>query len=304
MDLREAYAYCKSVIDRHSSTFSVAFASLPASDSRAVWAVYAFCRCVDDLVDEGELSLDDRLKNIDDFHWAFHHMTESAAQAKYPLFIALSDVFERYPMKRDPFEAMILGQRMDLRFESPRTLEQLETYCYYVAGTVGLMLLPILGNSTPDLEQRVVSLGIAMQLTNILRDVTEDAERGRIYIPSAMMEEHRVTKGQIVAGIWTEEWESLAATIGKRAEELYRIGLGAAPAFGRASRQAVLVAGEMYRAILTQIRAEGYQVFGVRHYVDATQRKRLLEKLFQTHGKNGDPLETPTEDLHVGHEQA
>ncbi len=289
MDLNEAYSFCQSVINRHSSTFSAAFSTLPFDDRRAVWAVYAFCRCVDDIVDEGTQSIQERLKLLDDFAWNFQHFQGENLSSKSPLWLALADVFSRYGMIQQPFEDMIKGQRDDLLFKQPVTMDELESYCYDVAGTVGLMLLPILHpRYTPSMKKYVVSLGIAMQLTNILRDVSEDEKRDRIYIPTDCMEQYKVSREDIHHGIYTEGWYSLAAKIAERAESLYQEAIEIAGFFPPESQRSLLAATHLYRAILQKIISSHYEVFFVRHYVDRATRHLILN---QIQLKNATPIQ-------------
>lgn len=167
------YAYCEKIIKRHSKSFYYAFSNLPKDKARAVYAIYAFCRTADDSVDENKTS-GLQLIALDRLTDELSHFAKGQ-EVDHPLWRALRDVFNRFDMDIQPFYEQLTGQRMDIHFISPSNLSTLETYSKYVAGSVGKMLLPIIAsNAKTDLNRVAEDLGIAMQLTNILRDVGED----------------------------------------------------------------------------------------------------------------------------------
>ncbi len=278
MQLIEAYEQCKAVIDRHSSTFSTAFATLPLEDRQAVWAIYAFCRTVDDIVDEGDFPLDVRLTHLHRFKSQFIALLNGNPDHTNPLWFALDDVFHRYSMDENVFFDMIKGQEMDLVFSQPATIEDLEKYCYHVAGTVGLMLLPILHpNADPSIKNEVVSLGLAMQLTNILRDVAEDAAMERIYLPVAWMKKYHVTNDMIQTNSpYQAHCKPLFSSIAERANAYYAKGLSIAYQFPPHSRPSLLLSGLLYQAILTKIIDQDYAVLQGRTYIDDKTKLRIL----------------------------
>ena len=199
------YAYCEKIIKRHSKSFYYAFSSLPKEKAHAVYAIYAFCRIADDSVDENKTS-GSQLAALDRLTSELNHFAKGE-DIDHPLWRALRDVFNRFDMDVQPFYDQLTGQRMDIHFMSPANLGSLETYSKYVAGSVGKMLLPIIaGNTQKNLSVVAEDLGIAMQLTNILRDVGEDyREKGRIYLPIEEMERYQYTElllseGQITKG--------------------------------------------------------------------------------------------------------
>ncbi|MFD1635989.1 phytoene/squalene synthase family protein [Evansella tamaricis] len=180
MNREEAYERCKEVIDHHSKTFSKAFQYLPKEKKQAVWAIYAFCRTVDDIIDEG--------KNPEKEILMFEEKLDIFSQGGIPeqtfLWIALRDTFAKFNCITKPYYDMVKGQKTDLVKTHYDTYSELQEYCYHVASTVGLMLLPVLApKKQATLRLSAIRLGIAMQITNILRDIGEDYERNRIYIP-------------------------------------------------------------------------------------------------------------------------
>jgi phytoene synthase len=177
--LREDLAWCEMMIRQHSGSFYRAFKQLPPEKAQAVFVVYAFCRLADDSVD-----VDRDPAALDKLETKLNALTRGEAPDE-PLWRALDWAFQRFGLDAAPFYEMIEGQRRDLSFVQPATRQDLLDYCYYVAGTVGLMLLPLLTEQqTPDVRQTAIELGLAMQLSNILRDLGSDYRIGRIYLPA------------------------------------------------------------------------------------------------------------------------
>ncbi|RDI45879.1 phytoene/squalene synthase family protein [Falsibacillus pallidus] len=272
----EAYDYCEKVIARHSKTFYKAFSLLPKEDRKAVWAVYAFCRTADDIVDEGKSPV----LELNAFAFEFERFLKSEFDPANGMWLALSDVFSRYEMDVQAFRDMLEGQKMDLTINRYQTMDQLLNYSYHVAGTVGLMLLPILApKKAKDLKKDAIALGLAMQVTNILRDVGEDLERDRIYLPQDIMDFYSVKEEDLMEGIvnkgFIELWEHLA----EEAERLYQQAFSTMNEYPLHSRIPVYGAGKLYREILSTVRSKQYQVFGEKHYVSDDKKKAILASI-------------------------
>ncbi|MFS0838148.1 phytoene/squalene synthase family protein [Paenibacillus sp. 1P03SA] len=280
-DLENAYQYCESIVRKHSSSFYRAFSILPESKRKAVWAVYAFCRTVDDIVDE---TPEDAGKMLGEFEQSFNRLLEGNPD-KGPGWTALADVFGRYPMEPGPFRDMIEGQRQDLTKFRYGSMQELERYCYLVAGTVGLMLLPILTDRiTPVLRDKAIRLGVAMQITNILRDVAEDYGRGRVYLPEELMTRFGYRAENITAGMTAPGWRPLFEHLARRAEQDYREGLSAHPYYPRDSRASLSAAGLIYREILVQAGMRGGDVFSGRIRVSGKRKTAILLTLLLQRG--------------------
>ncbi len=178
-ELKADMAWCEAIIREHSGSFFRAFSQLPPARAQAVFAIYAFCRLVDDSIDVAHdvAALDHIAGQLQDF--------EAGQTPDEPLWRVLRWAFSTFPLEFGPFWEMIEGQRLDIEFHQPQTKEELLRYCYLVAGTVGLMILPLLAeNLTPKVRETAIDLGLAMQLTNILRDIGADYRLGRIYLPA------------------------------------------------------------------------------------------------------------------------
>ncbi len=271
--VKEAYKHCENVISHHSKTFYKAFSMLPKNERNAVWAVYSFCRKVDDIVDEGS----NPEVELAQFKTEFDLFLKGDYDSANPSWMALNDVFKRYEMNERAFHDLIKGQEMDLTINRYESLDELLDYSYHVASTVGLMLLPILAPGKTDvLEEGGVSLGLAMQLTNILRDISEDLERDRIYLPREIMNRHGVTEGSLRAGIvdasFIDMWEEIAG----HAEYYYGEAFKTMKEYPLSSRIPVKGAAYLYRAILPTIRSKEYTVFGQKHYVEEETKKEIV----------------------------
>lgn len=275
-DLNQAYHHCREVIEKHSKTFSKAFAMLPKQQKRAVWAIYAFCRRVDDIVDEGAHPKTE----LETFAAEFDAFMEGKLELTDPCWIALDDVFRNFSIDPAPYYEMIKGQRMDLYPNPIETKDDLLYYCYHVASTVGLMLLPVIApGRVALLRQGAIELGYAMQLTNILRDIGEDMENDRLYLPKEVMDAHgyQLTdlKHQRVNDAFIHMWEELAHD----AEMYYERSLATLPDYPIYSRAPVGGAARMYRAILPTVRRNDYQVFGRRNFVTDKEKKQIIAEM-------------------------
>lgn len=273
MDVREAYNRCEEIIAANSKSFYKTFSLLPKEKRKAVWAVYAFCRTVDDIVDEGE----NPVVELERFKQTFRQFLAGAYDTENPMWIALHDVFAKFSMDEEAFHCLIKGQEMDLVVSRYETLDELLDYSYHVASSVGLMLLPVLApGKAAVLKEGAVSLGYAMQITNILRDIGQDLKMGRIYLPNEVMQKHGLTEADLLQSTVNESfvavWEELAA----EAERYYRQSFETIQEYPLQSRLAVKGAGLVYREILSAIREKEHNVFREKHYVSEKSKQAIL----------------------------
>lgn len=267
------FAWCEQVIKRNSKSFYRAFSVLPYEKRESVYAVYAFCRAADDSVD-----VHASRARLDSLH---NHLVLFLAGSvpDEPLWRALAVAFDRFDFERQPFFDMLEGQRRDLLFNQPDTMNDLEEYGYYVAGSVGLMLLPLLHARTKastTLRESAVALGVAMQLTNILRDVGEDWDNGRVYLPRTVLDEAGYPASALatheVNASFVHAWEAVA----HRSEELYRPMERNVFELDDDSRLATLTSLFLYRGILDQVRADDYACFRQRSRVPHGKSLQLV----------------------------
>ncbi|WP_059105006.1 phytoene/squalene synthase family protein [Shouchella shacheensis] len=275
-DIEHAYAYCHNIISQHSKTFTKAFGSLPKKKRQAVWAIYAFCREVDDIVDEQPSSM----TSLENFETEFAAFLDGDLPAGDPKWLALHDVFSTFDMNPQPFHEMIQGQYMDLHQQRYETLEELENYAYHVASTVGLMLLPVLAPTTHQRLQRDgIALGKAMQLTNILRDVGEDLSMGRIYLPRRLLSDYGVSEAQLLAGNVDQNFINLWECIATRAENLYQQAFTTMHLYPLNAQLPVKGAAHMYRAILDAVRKNEYDVFTKRAFIEKERKQSIMHSV-------------------------
>jgi len=260
--LAAAYEHCDELTRRAASNFAWAFRLLPADRRRALSAVYAFCRSADDLADEPGQAVDVPKLLA---RWRVELDAAYAGRPQHPIGVALADAVRRFAIPREHFEAVVSGVEMDTTRDRYETWEDdLALYCYRVAGAVGLICIEIFGYQNPSAREYAVELGLAFQLTNILRDVAEDAARGRIYLPRADLRRFGVAEADLLAGRFSEAFREVMAFESARAGEHY----------GRArfllaeeDRQSLAPAEAMrliYEQLLRRITYRRWDVFGPR----------------------------------------
>ncbi|HEX2864608.1 MAG TPA: phytoene/squalene synthase family protein [Deinococcales bacterium] len=252
----DAIAHCRGVTERHSATFYLGSLLFPREQRQAVWAVYTACREGDDTVDENDPGAAARLLA----HW--RQSTLAALEGRpdaHPTSVALAWAAGRYGIPAAPFEELHAGLEMDLARAGYATLDDLLLYCRRVAGTVGWMILPITGTPPDeDASDRALKLGQAMQLTNILRDVAEDRERGRVYLPDDVLRRHGLSRQAVEAGTDGPAYRAVIAELAGVARGLYREGnAGLRHVRGR-GRLAVAVAASLYEGILDVLERRGW----------------------------------------------
>lgn len=277
-DLKQDYAYCEEVIKVSSKSFYTAFSKLPKDKAKAVYAIYAFCRQADDTVDAQE-PVELKKKKLAILAEELQAFTEGETP-NHPMWRALRDVFNRYDMDASPFFDQLEGQKRDLAFRDIVDLAALKEYSYYVAGSVGLMLLPILAAKqgvTEQLKESAVALGVAMQLTNILRDVGEDyRDNQRIYLPSDRLQHHGVTVEQVMLTGPDEKFIALWEEIAQESEVGYDFFKETIQQYDEDCRLPVLVSAMLYRAIMDSVRQSHYNCLHVRNYVSETKMLALV----------------------------
>jgi 15-cis-phytoene synthase len=271
----ESYELCRQITAKYSKTFYLGTRLMAEAKRRAIWAIYTWCRRTDELVDGPQASqttpetLDDWERQLESL-FAGHPLADTD--------VALVDTLQRFPIEIQPFRDMIAGQRMDLYRSRYQTFEELNLYCYRVAGTVGLMSEAVMGvdarsstapwsASAKHPTEEAVALGIANQLTNILRDVGEDARRGRIYLPLEDLALFEYTEEDLFRGIVDDRWRSLMQFQIHRARTYFTESQKGISRLSPDARWPVWSALMIYSKILDSIEANQYDVFNKRAYV-------------------------------------
>ncbi|GCE19628.1 phytoene desaturase [Dictyobacter kobayashii] len=281
----DAYEYCRQVTQRASKTFYWGSVFLPPQKRQAVWAIYAFCRMVDDIVDEeadGTTPAIGHLRGsysparaIDGWREALIRLYEQGRTADDPILLAWDHMLEYYPVPLRPALDLLDGVEMDLTRQRYLNFDELHLYCYRVAGTVGLLTSPIFGYEDEEALNHAVDLGIALQLTNILRDIGEDARRDRIYLPLDEMARFGYSETDLMEGVINDEFRELVHFQMKRADEYYQRSLPGIDLLHPDCRLAVRLSGTLYRCILDRIRINNFNVFTMRASVPLQTKVRM-----------------------------
>ncbi len=292
--IAEGYRSAREVTRHHAKSFYFASVALFGQRRKSAFALYAFCRRLDDMVDEGQ-PLEGQPHDIASMQAQLTRARELVdalfvagalrlpAELTWPRaeLLALRDTIERYRLTPEPFHELINGMEMDLTLTRYQSAEQLDLYCYRVAGVVGLMMAPVLGCLDSRALKAAADLGHAMQLTNILRDVREDLERGRIYLPATELTRFGVTESMLRRGEVSDAWRSYARSLIARARSLYASGsTGIAALSGFGSQTLVRLMSTLYGSILNVIEARQYDVFSGRASVSFAGKLRLALGVF------------------------
>jgi len=267
MTSQNAQRYCTELARRSGSNFYYSFFFLPQERRDAMHAVYAFCREVDGVVDDPAPGSDPRTHLA---RWradvgALYRADGAArATAANPVIACLADHIRRLGIPQDYFDEIISGVEMDLTINRYATFRDLYQYCYRVASVVGLTCLKIFGARAPEAQTYAVNLGVAFQLTNILRDLKPDGERGRIYLPAEDLARFGYGEQDLLAGAYTPKFISLMEFECRRAQEHYHAAEAALPDSDRRALLPAEIMRAIYHTILERIEAARYQVFARR----------------------------------------
>ncbi len=278
MNLEDAYEACRKETAKWAKTFYLGTMLLPPEKRKAIWAIYVWCRRTDELMDSSEAQtkskseLSDRLNK-----WEYKTKQIFAGTIEDDLDAVMADTLQQFPQSIQPYIDMIEGQRMDLDKTRYKTFEELELYCYRVAGTVGLMTQGVIGidaaytsnpnKPSPDTSKAAIALGIANQLTNILRDVGEDRGRGRIYLPLEDLNKFNYSEEDLLKGKINENWKALMTFQLARAREWFNKSEEGIKWLSIDARWPIWASLRLYSGILNSIEKLDYDVFNNRAYV-------------------------------------
>ena len=253
--------YCQAKAAKSGSSFYYSFLFLPAPRRRAIIALYAFCREVDDAVDECH---DSAVASAKLAWWRNEIARLFTGQPQHPVGHALAPLVGKFNLPAAEFDEIIDGMAMDLAYNRYADFEQLQLYCHRVAGVVGQLSARIFGYRDPRTATYAHDLGLAFQLTNIIRDVGEDARRTRIYLPLDELARFGVSEADILNGRETENFRQLMAFQAERARLYYARAFAALPAIDRNDQRAGLIMAAIYRTVLDEIERDGYRVLNQR----------------------------------------
>jgi phytoene synthase len=285
----EAYAVCRTIAQREAKNFYYSFRVLPEHKRNAMCAVYAFMRRADDISDDESVSLAERRELMSAWLKAWREARLSGVSDD-PVFLALNDTQARFAIPDALLEDLVRGTTMDLEprakteneLQTFATFDDLYGYCYLVASVVGLVCIRIFGYSDPRAENLAEETGVAFQLTNILRDVKEDVERGRIYLPLDLLHEFGVSVDRVkmlASGAAMEtNARAVLRTLGSRAENYYSSATQLLPLIDADSRAALWVLVTIYHGLLRKISNAEYNVFSERVSVSTPAKLAILAR--------------------------
>lgn len=264
--------YCKQKTAESGSSFTLSFIFLPRAKREAMTALYAFCREVDDVVDE---CTDYQVAQTKLNWWKAEIQRLYQMQAQHPVTKALTPIVQQYQLAEEHFQEIIDGMEMDLKFNRYEDFRQLQLYCYRVASVVGLLSAQIFGFQHRKTLKYAHDLGMAFQLTNIIRDVGEDARRGRIYLPLDELRKAGVSEEDILHGHETTAVKTLMEFQIERAETFYDKALSELPKEDTKQQRAGLMMAAIYRTLLREIKAEPEKVLNSKTSLPPFRKLRL-----------------------------
>ena len=267
--------YCQEKCAKSGSSFYYSFLFLPPERRQAIMALYAFCREVDDVVDEcSDLSL----ASTKLVWWRMEVQRIAEKQATHPVGLALQAVAPGINLPSEQLLEIIDGMEMDLQQSRYLDFRGLSLYCYRVASVVGLLAAEIFGYQDRQTQKYAHDLGMAFQLTNIIRDVGEDARRGRIYLPMDELKQFNVPAADILNARYSDNFTALMQFQYERAQRYYEQAFALLPAVDRKNQRPGLIMAAIYRTLLEEIRGENFQVLHQRISLPATRKLWLAAK--------------------------
>lgn len=276
-ELDKAYQYCTQLTKKEARNFYYAFITLPNKKRKAIHAVYAFSRLCDDIADECN-----PLKyKVEGLNKLKRYLKECyAGNPKGYVFSALGDCSSEFQIPLQYFEDIIEGVEIDLHKTRYDDFNSLKSYCYKVASVVGLICINVFGYSKPEAKEYAINLGLAMQLTNIIRDIKEDAERGRIYIPLDELSQFGYSEEELIKGLETEAFRKLMMFQTNRAREYFAKGRLLIPLLPIRSRACPAILAGIYSALLDKIEREEFKVFHKRIGLNLTKKLLIMIRLW------------------------
>lgn len=282
--VNEDYDYCRRIMEEYSKTFFYAFNNLPESERKAIWAIYAVCRMIDDSIDEYEDP--ERLKAIREDLDAIYTGQSEIKQFKSDAHVmrAFGDTLQFYSIPQHAFVTLMDYVEQDLTMTTLPTDQALYAYCYGVAGTIGELLTPVLAE--PQYRETAdtvgIELGKALQITNILRDVGEDYKNNRVYLSAERLEKYQVDLKEVFHKGVTQNYIDLWESYARDADDMYEHALNNLHYFYPKARPIIELAAEAYREILPVVRKQKYSLHK-RAYVNRLKKGRIYRRVMKNY---------------------
>jgi phytoene synthase len=253
--------HSRAITKKSASNLALAFVLLPKQKRDAMSALYAFCREVDDVADDENIPTEKRRAQLAEWRGDLKRACDNGSP-QFEVNRELQPIIKQFSLRFELFDELIKGCEMDLDTKRYENFEQLELYCHRVASVVGLLSIEIFGYKNPATRDYAIYLGKALQLTNILRDVKNDAARGRIYLPLDEMEKFNVAESEILNFKYSENYRSLAASVAEQAKLFYQFARKTLPPEDRKSMVAAELMGSVYWQLLRKLERRQFNVFG------------------------------------------
>ena len=276
-ELELAYDHCRRIAREKAKNFYYAFRTLPGPKRRAIYATYAFCRHCDDIADD-DRPLEEKRRLFARERLLLGDLGNDGAGG--PVYTALRDTSQIFGIPLHYFEEVIEGVEMDLTWTRFKTFEALRDYAYRVASVVGLICIEVFGYEDEKAKEYAVDLGLAMQLTNILRDIKEDAQRGRIYIPLDEMERFGYSEADLTESVVNDAFQGLMTFQAARARRYFDSGKRLMPLLPAESRACPAALHKVYSTIIDRIEASGFSVFRERIELNKSEKVLIAAKLW------------------------
>jgi len=278
--IADGFSAARAITKQHAKTFYFASHFLPSEKRPAAYAVYALCRISDDTVDADSSSTTAVAKNLSRIQGSLNAVYDGSPLTD-DLLMAFKQTVDTYAIPKLYFDELIDGMYMDLNKRTYEDFDELYRYCYKVAGVVGLIMLKIFGSNNPAAETHAVQLGVAMQLTNILRDIREDFQRGRIYLPQIELEKFGLSSDSLSSGVVDAAFKSFMQFQISRARDYFeQSAAGISMITDRRSRFVVCAMKDLYAGILSAIEKNDYDVFSNRAHVSSAGKIAAALRIF------------------------
>jgi phytoene synthase len=277
-EIVEAYRYCRDLTREQAKNFYFAFITLPPKQRSAIYASYAFCRLCDDITDGSDLTIEQQAGALDGLRFDLGAAYEGNPAGL--VFPAVMDAARTFDIPLEYLDDIVRGVQVDLIKRRYQTFEELREYCYGVASTVGLVCIQIFGYKDPAAREYAIDLGLAMQMTNILRDLQEDALRDRVYLPQDELTRFGYSDEDLINGVTNDRFRDLMVFQVGRARSLFLSGRKLLPLLPIRSRACVSVLEGLYSRIIDRIEARNYDVFSDRVGLSTTSKLALTLRLW------------------------
>ena len=274
--LEQAYEECRLITKKEAKNFYYAFITLPPKKRNAIYAAYSFCRLADDAADE-DIPTDEKLRLLDELRGklSMSYSGHSDLLEEGPVFTALAHTASAYDIPEEYLREVVAGVETDLTKNRFQDFAELRDYCYRVASVVGLICIQIFGYSDSRAKDYAIDLGMAMQLTNIMRDVKEDLELDRVYLPLDEIKDFGYSLEELQAGVVNDPFRELMKFHAQRARQYFDSGFKLLPYLSPRSRACPAVLGQIYSHVLDKIEARDFDVFAGRVSLSSREKYRI-----------------------------